>query len=133
LAVSFLGALCGFGLLLPMYLIGGMGAGDIKLMAAVGAWLGLPLTFYVFIAASLAAGIYALIVMAWYHRTEETWINLKIVWHRLSALTRHLGSEDRIETEVGRHDRRGRIIPFAAMIALGVVAALAWRWYSETH
>jgi prepilin peptidase CpaA len=129
LAWSLLGAVCGFGLLMPLYILGGMGAGDIKLMAAVGAWLGLPLTFYVFIAASLAAGIYALVLIAWYRRTEETWINLKIAWHRISALTRHLGSEERIETEVVRHDRRGRIIPFAAMIAFGVLAALYWEWY----
>ena len=26
--------------LLPLYAIGGMGAGDVKLMAGVGAWLG---------------------------------------------------------------------------------------------
>ncbi|MFL5245741.1 MAG: prepilin peptidase [Gemmataceae bacterium] len=130
---SLLGALCGLGLLLPLYILGGMGAGDVKLMAAIGAWLGLPLTLYVFIASSLAAGIYSLIVICWYRRTEETWINLKIAWHRISTLTRHLGSEERIESEVVRQDRRGRIIPFAAMIALGVLGALAWTKYWENY
>ena len=42
---SFLGALFGFAALLPFYVMGGMGAGDVKLMAAIGAWLGLPVTF----------------------------------------------------------------------------------------
>jgi prepilin peptidase CpaA len=35
------GMLLGFGAMLPMYAIGAMGAGDVKLMAMVGAFLGL--------------------------------------------------------------------------------------------
>src|SRR5687768_11743315 len=36
----FLGTLAGFGLLLPLYVIRAMGAGDVKLMAMVGSFLG---------------------------------------------------------------------------------------------
>jgi prepilin peptidase CpaA len=131
--LSLLGALCGFGLLIALYLKGGMGAGDVKLMAGVGAWMGAGLTFYVFIASSLAAGVYALLVIVLYGRTGEIWIHLKIAWYRISAVGRHLGAEDCVETEVIREDRRGRIIPFAAMIAFGVLATLAWQWYWEPH
>jgi prepilin peptidase CpaA len=127
-AASLLGALFGFGLLIVLYILGGMGAGDVKLMAGVGAWLGLPLTFYVFLASSLAAGVYALVIILAYRRTGETWVNLQIAWHRLAALGRYLGAEDRVETEVARPDRRGRIIPFAAMMALGILGLLAWMW-----
>jgi prepilin peptidase CpaA len=105
-----------------------MGGGDVKLMAALGAWLGVPFTFYVFIASSLAAGVYALGLIVGCGRVRETWINLKIIWHRVAAVGRHLGGEDRIEDEVGRDDRRRRLIPFAAMVAVGLVAALLWSW-----
>src|SRR5262245_16625871 len=54
---SLLGALFGFGILFAFYVMGGMGAGDVKLMAALGAWLGMLLTLYVFIASSLATGL----------------------------------------------------------------------------
>ena len=131
--LSLAGAACGFFLLVLLYILGGMGAGDVKLMTAIGAWLGLPLTLYVFIGSSLAAGIYALFVIVLYRRTGETWINLKIIWVRITAIFRHLGSEDRIEMEVVRPDRRGRIIPFAAMIAIGVLAALAWAKYFANY
>ncbi len=36
----------GFILLLVPYLLGGMGAGDVKASAALGAWLGLPAPFF---------------------------------------------------------------------------------------
>ena len=63
LGASLLGAVFGFGMFLFFYVMGGMGAGDVKLMAAIGAWLGLPLTFHVFIASSLAAGLYSVILL----------------------------------------------------------------------
>jgi prepilin peptidase CpaA len=128
LAGSAMGVLFGFGSLVLFYAMGGMGAGDVKLMAGVGAWLGMPLTFFVFLASSLAAGVYAVILTVACGRLRETWVNFKILWHRLVAAGRHLGAEDRIEAEVGRDDRRRRLIPFAAMVAVGLVALLAWSW-----
>jgi prepilin peptidase CpaA len=128
-AASLLGALIGFCPLIVLYILGGMGAGDVKLMAGVGAWLGPLLTFYVFLASSLAAGVYALVIIFMYQRTSETWVNLQIAWHRISAVGRYLGAEERVEAEVARPDRRGRIIPFAAMIALGIL--LAWKYLVE--
>jgi prepilin peptidase CpaA len=110
-----------------------MGAGDVKLLAGVGAWLGMPLTFIVFLASALAAGVYAIVLVLVYGRFRETWVNLKIVWHRLAAISRHLGAEDHIEAEVGRSDRRTRLIPFGAMVAVGLIALLVWSWLATTH
>jgi len=121
---SLLGILLGFGILLPFYVLGGMGGGDVKLMAAVGAWLGLPLTFLVFLTSSLAAGVYALLLVVAYGRVRETWLNMQIAWFRVRAIGRHLGADDRVETEVEQPDRGRRIIPFAAMVALGVAGLL---------
>jgi prepilin peptidase CpaA len=125
-SASLLGALFGFTILLVFYIMGGMGAGDVKLMAAVGAWLGMPLTFYVFIASSLAAGLYAVILLVVGQNFWETWVNFQLLWIRLGSLYRHLGSEDRVETEIAGRDRRLRVIPFAAMVVVGLVATLIW-------
>lgn len=119
---SLLGALVGFGILFPFYALGGMGGGDVKLMAAVGAWLGLPLTFFVFLASSLLAGLYALILAVGYGRMREIWLNVQIGWLRVKALGRHLGYE--LEAEVKQPDRGRRVIPFAAMVALGIFVLL---------
>jgi len=95
-------------------------------MAAVGAWLGMPLTFYVFIASSLAAGVYSIGLVVWTGQVGETAVNLQILWLRLASVGRYLGSDDKVESEVRRSDRRKRIIPFAAMVAIGLVATLIW-------
>jgi prepilin peptidase CpaA len=123
---SSLGMLFGFGILLLFYAMGAMGSGDVKLMAAIGAWLGMPLTFYVFIASSLAGGVYAVGLLVLAGGIGETLIHMQILWLRMSAFGRHLSCDDRIEVEVKRDDRRRRLIPFAAMVAIGVVATYVW-------
>ena len=133
LAGSALGVLCGFAIMLVFYLMGGMGAGDVKLMAGVGAWLGMPLTFVVFLASALAAGVYAIVLVVAYGRFRETWVNLKILCHRLAAIGRHLGAEDHIEATAGRDDRRTRLIPFGAMVAVAIIALLAWSLLGGTR
>jgi prepilin peptidase CpaA len=123
---SALGLLFGFAILLLFYAMGGMGSGDVKLMAAIGAWLGMKLTFYVFIASALAGGVYAVALLVLTGGIQETLINLHILWLRMTAFSRHLGSDDRVEREVKRDDRRKRLIPFAAMVAVGVVSTYLW-------
>jgi prepilin peptidase CpaA len=59
---SALGALIGFGVFLIFYLMGGMGGGDVKLMAGFGALLG---DGHILPAALLAAIFGGLFAMAW--------------------------------------------------------------------
>jgi prepilin peptidase CpaA len=137
---SLSGCVLGFAILITFYIMGGVGAGDVKLLSAVGAWLGLPLTFNVFIASSISAGLYAIVVMIVYGSAKETLMNTAILYHRMTSLGRHLRSDDRVETQVGRSDRHRRLIPFAAMITAGLLinVALLWQkdggqWDSSTH
>lgn len=54
------GMLLGFFAMLPLYAIGAMGAGDVKLMAMAGAFLGLKGTAYALLFCVIAGGIAAL-------------------------------------------------------------------------
>jgi len=58
------GLFLGLALLIMFYLVGGMGAGDVKLMAAVGSLLGPQGVFAAFLGTALIGGIYALIILA---------------------------------------------------------------------
>jgi len=133
LAGSCLGLFFGFAALVILYVIGGMGAGDVKLMAAIGAWLGMPLTFYVFLASSLAAGVYSIGLVVWNGRVGETVVNMHIMWLRLASVGRYLAADDKVEQEVKRPDRRQRIIPFAVMVAIGLVATVVWMQSVNMH
>jgi prepilin peptidase CpaA len=63
LLFSFSGLCVGTGLLLLPYLMGGMGAGDAKLMGAVGGIIGVKGVFYAFLCAAIVGGIYALVLL----------------------------------------------------------------------
>jgi prepilin peptidase CpaA len=57
-----LGLLTGLLLMMPGHLIGATGAGDVKLMAAVGTMLGPDLAFRAFLYSAVAGGVFALAV-----------------------------------------------------------------------
>src|ERR1041384_3314318 len=59
LVYSLAGTVVGLALLLPAYAIGGMGAGDVKLLAGVGAWVGGMTTLYAFAVSAIVGGIIA--------------------------------------------------------------------------
>jgi prepilin peptidase CpaA len=64
------GLAAGLVLLLPLYALRVMGAGDVKLMAMVGAFLGISQIAYVVLCTFIAGGI-AAIVFALYHRAAR--------------------------------------------------------------
>jgi prepilin peptidase CpaA len=55
------GVLVGLGLFLPLYLLRAMGAGDVKLLAMVGAFLGPTDTFRVALATMIIGGAMAIV------------------------------------------------------------------------
>ncbi|MBG9795371.1 peptidase A24 [Paenibacillus dendritiformis] len=64
LAFSGLGAGCGFGIMLLLYIIKAVGGGDVKLFAAIGALTGMYLTWHIFIFSILYGGFIAACIMA---------------------------------------------------------------------
>lgn len=67
---SFLGTVVGLALLLPPYAVGGMGAGDVKLLAGIGAWVGTMHTLYAFCWTAVFGGVIA-VLMVWYRKAWE--------------------------------------------------------------
>jgi len=60
---SLLGLLTGTGLLIVVYMAGGMGAGDVKLLGAVGSFLGAKGVFWSFLFTAIAGGVYSIIII----------------------------------------------------------------------
>jgi len=58
------GVLAGMSLLIIFYLAGGMGAGDVKLLGSVGAFLGVKAVLIVGLFTAIIGGVYALLLIA---------------------------------------------------------------------
>jgi prepilin peptidase CpaA len=61
-ALALAGWATGLVLFLPFFLLRGMGAGDVKLLAALGAWLGPLQVIWLAMFAAIAGGVMALVV-----------------------------------------------------------------------
>lgn len=120
LKAGTLGLALGFGLLMLPYLAGGLGAGDVKAMAALGAWLGPWRTLFLFAYMGLAGGVLALGALWW---RGLLWAKIRQTW---AFLLNYL--------LLGRHGGGPRStpspqtpgIPYGVALALGM-ALLCWR------
>jgi prepilin peptidase CpaA len=64
-------------LFLPFFALGGMGAGDVKLMAAIGAWIGPAHAFWAWAFAAVAGGVFAAAVAVLHGYLKQA---LRNVW-----------------------------------------------------
>jgi prepilin peptidase CpaA len=72
LAAAFVGFALGLALMLPGHLLGATGAGDVKLMAAVGAIVGPGMVVSAFLFTAVAGGVLAVIVAVRRQRLSAT-------------------------------------------------------------
>jgi prepilin peptidase CpaA len=120
LRVSATGTLLGFGAYFALYCLGAMGAGDVKLMAAVGAMLGPKGWLAVFIATSIAGGILALALVVWNGRVRETLWNTFFIVQELA----HFRAPFKRRRELNVKDPRALNLPHAVAIGTGTMACL---------
>lgn len=79
--ISLEGAGLALTLLLPLVLMRGLGAGDWKLMGAVGAILGPVRLLVVLLATIFVAGLMALVEVVWQRKVKQTAANLAVLVH----------------------------------------------------
>jgi prepilin peptidase CpaA len=124
---SLCGMLLGFAVFIIPYLAGIMGSGDVKLVAAVGAWLGVSATSVVVLLGCALTVVYALAFMMFKGGIGALWDNLVLSSYRVSAVIRHMAPDDEYETVqmiAGGQRQRGRLIPFSVMLGAGFIIAL---------
>src|ERR1051325_1315821 len=79
-----LGMLFGFGVYFILYLIHAMGAGDVKLMAAIGAILASPFGWFkLFIVTALIGGLFAVVLLLAKGRVRKTFWNVAYLVNEL--------------------------------------------------
>jgi prepilin peptidase CpaA len=76
IAWSAAGWIVGVAFFLPIFALGGMGAGDVKLLAALGAWLGPQAVVWVALFSLIAGGIIGLAVAIGYGYLTQAFANI---------------------------------------------------------
>lgn len=121
ITISAIAACIGLGPMAVLYLLGGMGAGDVKLMAGLGAWLGPGMIAEVLLASCIAAGIYSVAILI-YNAIAPRAAEL----HTQQRSGDEAETYDRISSMLAAVDRRRRMIPFGVMIFAGLTFTLAF-------
>jgi prepilin peptidase CpaA len=118
---SLIGLGAGFGIYFVLYALRAMGAGDVKLMAAVGAVVGWPNWFGIFIFTSLLGGIMAIILVIMRKRFQKTLFNVGFILNEMkSGRPAYVGKE-----ELDVRSPKAMSLPHGAVIAIGTLFYLA--------
>ncbi len=118
-----LGFVVGFGLLIVPWMMHGMGAGDVKLMAAIGAWFGPWLTLISFAAGALIGGVIAVIMIVSAGKARLAYANLATIVGKLQ-------SRERIFSEYGSAKSFGTtsaLLPYGVPLTIGSLIV----WFSS--
>jgi prepilin peptidase CpaA len=75
------GTLAGFALLIPLYLLRATGAGDVKLLAMIGAWVGPTMILYVALTAFVIGGVWSIAWTLFRGRMQQFLLNLWSITH----------------------------------------------------
>jgi len=119
---SVMGTLVGLGLLLPLYAIGGMGAGDVKLLAGVGAWVGGTVTFYAFCLSAIVGAVIAvgmvLVQKGWAKHQRQFWL----IWNEILTIR----DPNQLSAIAAERKSTMLLLPYGIPIAIGSIAYFAW-------
>ncbi len=119
---SLAGTAVGLALLMPAYAIGGMGAGDVKLLAGVGAWVWGTITFYAFCLSAVFGGIIAIAMVLYrgkaaYHKDQ--------FWCILSEIL-VVRDPNQLSTIAAQRKSSMMLLPYGIPIAIGTIVYFAW-------
>jgi prepilin peptidase CpaA len=117
---AFGGMLLGLGLFLPFYLVRGMAAGDVKMMAVVGFFTGPTAAFQIAVITWCAGGVMALLLVLLRSRLRLALVN---IGHLLCGLL--VPGTKLADTTL---PQSAGSMPYGLAIALGTIAVLVTRY-----
>ena len=117
------GLALGLAMLMPLYLVGGMGAGDVKLLGVVGCFLGPWGAVIAGMGTMMVGAVFGIVVIAWRH------IRLVPAIHAAQMPSPSAG-ESHTSADLSLLESRNPLthIAYAPAIAVGTVTAL---WYID--
>ncbi len=128
IGAALAGTFLGLGLLLPVYAIGGMGAGDVKMTMGFGAWVGafygspngLWIIFYAFAAGTIVGGVIALGMMVLRGQYRQNLQNFRAIFGDMFSSS---GIGD-IADKAHRRRSRWHRLPYGVPLCIGFLGYL---------
>jgi prepilin peptidase CpaA len=115
------GFAAGFGLYLGLYVLRAMGAGDVKLMGAVGALVGPERWFGIFLVTAIVGGVMALLLVTVRGRLKKTLFNVGFILSEFKhGRPAYVGKE-----ELDVRTKKGASLPHGAVIAISTIFYIA--------
>jgi prepilin peptidase CpaA len=106
-----------------LYLLRGIGAGDVKLMAAIGAVVGPANWLLIFVLTAFLGGLTALLLAASKNRLRQTFNNIGLILVRLRHGQAPYASTSELDVRMGQ----GMRLPHAVIIACSALMFLLAR------
>ena len=122
LGLSLLGTAIGLALLLPAYAIGGMGAGDVKLLAGVGAWIYATHTLLAFGISAVIGGVMAVVMVSW----SGKWRKHLSQFHMIASEIVTIRDPEQLATIAADRKSSMMLLPYGIPIAIGTILYFAW-------
>ena len=119
---SLLGTFVGMMLLLVLRNVGGMGAGDVKLLAGVGAWLGAVVTLWAFAATAIVGGIMAAFMIWKSGRWEKHWAMAHQILHEWKTVR----SPKKLSAIARERKPNMYLLPYGIPMAIGSIIYFAY-------
>jgi prepilin peptidase CpaA len=116
------GMVVGLASLLPLYAIGGMGAGDVKLMAGVGAWMGPVITFWAFATSTVVGGLMAVAMVAWSGQFIRHWVQLQAIGNEILTVR----NPEKLAATAAARKPTMMLLPYGIPLAVGSIAYFAF-------
>jgi prepilin peptidase CpaA len=121
LQLSLIGVGLAFLIYFPMFVLRGMGAGDVKLMMAIGALVGPANWLAIFFFTGILGGLLAIGILLWRKHVGQTLFNVMyIVGELLRFRAPYTGNAD-----MDVNSKHAMTMPHGATIAAGVAVFLA--------
>lgn len=116
------GTAVGLALLLPAYAIGGMGAGDVKLLAGVGAWIHATHTFYAFCISAIVGAILAIGMVLWRRSWKKHFNQFRGILYEMLTI------RDPAQLSAIAADRKSSmlLLPYGIPLTTGAIFYFAW-------
>lgn len=120
LSTALLGAALGFALLIGPWLMHGMGAGDVKLMTAIGAWLGPWLTLLSFAAGAVIGGVAAVAMILSTGRAVHALTNMQTILTKMRRFDTAFGEFGGAKT----FGNTSQLLPYGVPLTAGTIGVL---------